>query len=579
MKKLIKYAKPYFGHIIIAVLSGIGCSIANVWMIDILKQLIDESIKGEIFTILPKIAVKVILVIIIGMFANYFVIRTTGFFGAGVLKDLRHDLVNHIIKMAPDFMEKNNFGDIMERASSDIDGIATYMQNYFKDCLYAPILVMVFTFYLFSLNPFLATICLGPLLVMVPLSIKLLKPVKIAQFAYVKLLGLTNNHIQEAFDGADVVKTYQLQEKLQHKYYTALKETFTISNRNDLWQYHLEPLSCLIREAPSAIALCIGGYLTLKGELTLGILVAWISGISNLNEPLVGAYQLVVRTQMAMISVKRVFEIMDMPIEDIEGNKLETKQTTKPVFTFQNVSFTYESQIENETKALEHLNLSIETGKKVALVGQSGCGKSTILKLMCRQYKTYDGEILFYGTPFSTFCSEAIRNDLALISQDTILFSISVLDNIRIGKPEANRDEIIEAAKKAGCHNFIKELPNGYDTLLEEKGSNLSGGQRQRISIARAILKNAPILLLDEPTSALDKETEIIVNEALKRISENKTVITVAHRLTTITDYDEIIVLDRGKIVESGTHETLIKANGIYCKMYHNYMALGGTNQ
>lgn len=191
---------------------------------------------------------------------------------------------------------------------------------------------------------------------------------------------------------------------------------------------------------------------------------------------------------------------------------------------------------------------------------------------MCRQYEVHNGEVLFYGNKFSDIAPETVRRDLALISQDTVIFPMSVLDNIRIGNPQASIEKVIEAAKKAGCDDFIKELPNQYDTLLEERGSNLSGGQRQRISIARAILKDAPILLLDEPTSALDKETEAFVNETLKIISQNKTVITVAHRLTTVVDYDKIIVFDEGKIVEAGTHKELIKAQGIYCKMYQNYI-------
>lgn len=572
MIRLVNYAKPYLGYIVITILAGIGCSVANVWIIDILKQVIDESVKGTIGVILPELVVKAVLIIIIGMFANYFVRCMTGFFGAGILRDLRRDLVNHIMKMTPDFMEKNNFGDIVERMSSDIEGIAAYMQSYFKDCLYVPIMVVVFTVYLFLLNPLLAAICLGLLFVLVPLSIKLLKPVKMAQSAYVKKLGLTNNNIQEAFDGVEVIKSYNLQKKMQDKYYAALKETFDISNRNDLWQYNIEPLSCLIREAPSAIALCVGGYLTFKGTVTLGILLAFISGIEKINEPLVNAYQLVVRTQIAMISIKRVFEIMEMPIEDTKNKLEKVDKTTKQVFVFKDVSFTYSKWMGSEKPVLNHFNLTIEEGRKIAFVGRSGCGKSTILKLMCRQYETCNGEILFYGNQFLDIAPEVVRNDLALISQDTVIFPISVLDNIRIGNPQACKEKIIEAAKKAGCDDFIKKLPNQYDTLLEEQGSNLSGGQRQRISIARAILKDAPILLLDEPTSALDKETERFINETLKIISRNKTVITVAHRLTTIIDYDEIIVFDEGKIVESGTHKELIKANGTYCKMYQNYM-------
>lgn len=573
MKSLIKYAKPYFIHIVIAVLSSIGCSVANVWIVDILKQLIDESVKGEIASALAGTAVKAALAIIIGMLANYLVIYTTGYFGTGVLKDLRHDLVNHIMKIAPDFMEKNNFGDIIERVSSDVSGIAGYMQTYFKDCLYVPVIVIVFALYLFSLNPLLAAACLGPLVIMVPLSIMLLKPVKIAQFEYVKLLGLTNNNIQEAYNGADVIKSYNLQKKIRDKYYIALKETFDISNRNDIRQYNLEPLSCLIRMAPIAVALCLGGYLAFQGNVTLGILIAFIGGIEKINDPLVGAYQLVVRTQMAMISVKRVFEIMEMPIEDIGDKLKEVDKKSEHVFELKNVSFSYVGMTEN---VLENLNLTVERGKRIALVGRSGCGKSTIIKLMCRQYEVCGGEISFYGNKFSDISPEVVRRDLALISQDTVIFPMSVSDNIRIGRPEACRDEIIDAAKKAGCDDFIKELPDGYDTMLEERGSNLSGGQRQRISIARAILKDAPILLLDEPTSALDKETEAFVNETLKIISQDKTVVTVAHRLTTITDYDEIIVFEEGKIVESGTHEELLCAGGKYCQMYHNYMESGG---
>lgn len=579
MKKLLKYAKPYLWHIAAAVLAGIGCSVANVWIIDILKQVIDESINGRIGHSLPEVIVKAVLAIITGMLANYLVVLMTGFFGAGILRDLRRDLVNHIIKLAPDFMEENNFGDIIERASSDIDGIAGYMQGYFKDCLYVPVIVIVFAVYLFSLNPLLAAACLCPLMIMVPLSIKLLKPVKIAQFEYVKRLGLTNNNIQEAFDGADIIKSYNLQDKIKGKYYKALRETFDISNRNDLRQYNIEPLSCLIREVPTAVALCAGGYLAFKGSVTLGILVAFIGGIEKINEPLVGAYQLVVRTQMAMISVKRVFEIIDMPVEDIESKQTETDKTAGQVFTFKNVSFTYANQQESRNAALENLNLTVEKGKRIALVGRSGCGKSTIIKLMCGQYKNYEGEIMFCKSKLSDLNPETVRKDLALISQDTVIFPMSVSDNIRIGNPNADRSEIIEAARKAGCDEFIRKMPDGYDTILEEKGSNLSGGERQRISIARAILKDAPVLLLDEPTSALDRENESIINDTLKVISQDKTVVTVAHRLSTITDYDEIIVLEDGKTIESGTHEELMKAGGHYCRMYNNYMMSGGEQE
>lgn len=564
MKRLLKYAKPYFVHIAVATLASIGCSAANVWIIDILRQVIDMSVAGEIAGELPELIIRAMLVIGVGLLANYLMVAMTGWFGAGILRDLRRDSLNHIMKTSPDFMERNNFGDMMERLSADVDGIAEYMKTYFKDCLYVPIVVVVFAAYLVSLNPLLAMMCLGPLAIMVPLSIKLLKPVKLAQAEYVKRLGLTNNNIQEAFDGVEVIKSYNLQERMQDKYFKALKETLDISNRNDLRQYHIEPLSCLIREAPTAIALCVGGYLAFHGNVTLGILVAFISGLEKINEPLVGAYQLVVRTQMAMISVKRVFEIMDMPEEAVEGKEAAIDTSGEAVFVFKNVSFTYAGQGETAKKALDKLNLTVRRGKRIALIGPSGCGKSTIIKLLCRQYEPDDGEILFYDNKYSELSPEAVRAELALISQDTILFPMSVLDNIRVGRPEATRAEIIHAAKLAGCDAFIQGLPEGYDTELEEKGSNLSGGQRQRISIARAILKDASILLLDEPTSALDEETEAYICETLSKISKGKTVITVAHRLSTIADYDEIIRMEDGRMKEVWKNEGTKKIPFLY---------------
>ncbi len=563
------------GHILGATLAGVGCSLANVWIVDILKQVIDKSVTGGLIEMLPEFVGKAAAVIVLGMIANYLVIAMTGWFGAGILRDLRRDALNHIMKTSPDFMEKNNFGDILERLSSDVSAIAGYMENYFKDCLYVPIVVVVFAVYLIGMNPMLALTCLGPLVIMVPLSIRLLGPVKISQAEYVRLLGLTNNNIKEAFDGADVIKSYNLQEQMKTKYYKDLKVTLDISNKNDLWQYNIEPLSCLIREAPTAITLCLGGFLALNGHVTLGVLVAFISGIEKINEPLVGAYQLVVRTQMAFVSIKRVFEIMDMPVEDLGDEPENIEKKNANVFEFKAVSFAYGGGA-GDKNVLTGFDLMVKEGQKIALVGHSGCGKSTILKLLCRQYEAGAGEILFYGNRYGDMSPKAVRNQLALILQDTTVFPMSVIDNIRIGKPEASRDEIIAAAKLAGCDGFVQELTCGYDTVLDERGSNLSGGQRQRICIARAILKDAPVLLLDEPTSALDKDTEELVSRTLMEISAGKTVVTVAHRLSTITDYDVIVVMDEGSIAEMGTHDELMARGGKYCKMYNEYVMVGG---
>lgn len=553
MKRLIRYAKPYYIHIIIAALASIGCSLANVWVIDILKQIIDITLSGEMGQRLPEILGKAALAIAVGLLTNYLVVSMTGLFGAGILRDMRKDAINAIMKCAPDFMEKNNFGDVMERMSSDTETIAGYMKTYFKDCIYVPIVVIVFAIYLLSLNPVLALVSLLPLAVLVPMSIKLLKPVKLAQAEYVKRLGLTNNHIQEAFDGVEVIKSYNLQNAREEKYYKDLKEALDISDKNDLRQYNIEPLSALIREAPTAITLCVGGVLAFGGDVSIGMLIAFISAIQKITQPLENAYQLVVRSQMAMVAANRVFYVLDVPPEEETQGLQEVDTSGEAVFRLEDVTFQYDGGKESEATvssyALRGINLVIPKGKKIALVGKSGSGKSTILKLLCRQYEASSGELFYYNHKFSEVSPQVMRESMAIISQDTILFPMSVADNIRIGKPEATRQEIAEAARLAGSHEFIQNLPQGYDTVLEEKGSNLSGGQRQRLSIARAILKDAPILLLDEPTSALDKETEAYITETIAEIAQNKTVITVAHRLSTISNYDEIITIEEGRIV------------------------------
>lgn len=555
MKKLLKYAKPYYAFIFIAAVASAGCSLAGVWVIDVLQKIIDKASQGTLISELPMLVINIVFAIIVGVISNYAVVAATGYFGTRVLKDLRRDALNAIMKTAPDFIENHNFGDVMERLSSDVEDLSGYMQNTFKDCLYVPIIVIVYSVYILSLNPLLALACIIPLAILVPVSIKLLQPIKVSQFKYTKLIGLTNNNIQEACDGADVIKAYNLQDKIEEKYYKDVKAALDISNDNDLKQYNIAPISELIRNLPTAITLCMGGYLAFNGSVTIGMMVAFMSAVKKINDPLEQAYQLVVRTQMAMISVKRVFYIMDMPPENNNEVYVLDKEIDKSgedIFTFKNVSHTYNN---SQKEAVSNINLTIKKGRKTAFIGKSGSGKSTLLKLIARQYELKEGSLCYYNKEYKELSPQLIRDDIALISQDAVLFPISVLDNIRIGKIDATKEEVERAAKLAKCDEFINNMPDKMDTVLDEKGSNLSGGQRQRIAIARAILKDAPILLLDEPTSALDKDTEKAICETIEEISEGKTVITVAHRLSTIEGYDVVVTMAEGNIVEVKTNE------------------------
>ena len=575
MKKLLKFSRPYYIHIIISAIASICGAVANVWVIDILKNVIDESINGGSSGIFVKIG-EGGLAIILGMVANSLIIYTTGYYGAGVLKDIRSATIKHVIQLAPDYMEKNNFGDLMARMSSDVEDISSYLSSYFKDCIYVPILVIIFVVYLVFMNPLLAVACLFPLLIFVPISIKLMKPIKYSQVDYMQKLGKTNNNIQEVCDGVDIIKSYGLEKILEKKYHKDLKKTLDISFTNDLRQYNVEPISRMISELPVAIALCLGGYLVFRGDISLGVLIAFVSVMKKLIDPLQSAYQLVIRTKMAMVSVDRVFYILD-EIKEQEGQQYRNiNLDNEEVFTLKNVSFAYDGMVEKKN-SLEDIDLTIKKGEKIAFVGRSGGGKSTLLKLLYKHYEITGGEIMFHGMNYNEMNPDQLRDNIALISQDAFLFPMSIEDNIRIGNSDASKVEIMIASKIANCHEFIEEFPGKYETLVGEKGTLLSGGQKQRISIARAILKNCPVILLDEPTSALDKKSEKLVNEAIDWISKEKTVVVVAHRISTIMNADEIVVIDDGKIAEKGNHNNLMKLNGLYSKIYTEYVSGGGS--
>lgn len=573
MKKLFEYSKPYYFHIIIDILANIALSISNVWITEILKNIIDLAVSKDFNNIYNDIFMG-ISAIILGMISSYLAIYMTGHYSAAILRDLRKKSIERLSQTAPDYMEINNFGDITARLSDDISSISIYLETYLKDCIYVPIVIVIFSIYLISLNPILAAVSLFPLAILLPLSIKFMKPVKLSQAEYVKLLGETNNNIQSLNDGVEVIKAYNLQDIMNEKYYHRLEKTLKISQLNDIRQYNVIPISNMIHDLPVIITMCLGGFGVFNGKLTIGVLIAFLSILKKLISPLEHGYQLVVRTQMADINIKRISCIIDAPIEENTELPLIKDKYCQNVFELKNVSFSYEK----DNPVLLNINLSIKKGQKIAFVGASGSGKSTLIKLLYKHYSTIEGNIYYCSNEYQNINPILLRNDISLISQDNIIFPMTIKENILIGNPNASEEEIISAAQTANCWGFIQKLPQGINSTVSEKGNSLSGGQCQRIAIARAILKNSEILILDEPTSALDKESEKLVNDAIAKISENKTIISIAHRLTTIQNYDKIFVMDKGKIAEEGTHIELMDKKGLYYHMYNNYTNSGGEH-
>lgn len=295
MGKLLKYSKKYWIQITLAAVSSVTASVSTVMIIDILKLIIDQIAGGTLKQTIHFIVIKMLIVICAGIVSNYMVVAMTGFVGAGLLQNLRNDAVNALMKASPEYINKCNYGDMMERITEDIEGLAGFMSGYFKDCLYVPVITIVYSVYLFLMNPPLAAICLMPLAIIVPINIKLLKPIKLRQHQYARELGQTNNNIEEAFAGAEVVKSYNLQKCMMNRYEKALYKTFVTSDKTDLAQYNLEPLSRAIQEIPLALAICVGGVFVFRNVITIGVLIAYMSIIKKLIDPLSYTYQLVVR--------------------------------------------------------------------------------------------------------------------------------------------------------------------------------------------------------------------------------------------------------------------------------------------
>lgn len=528
MLRLIKYVRKFYIHIILSAISCVGSSVSMVMLTNFLKKLIDGNYDHSLYYIA--------LILVMGAVSNYMMVYMTGYIGSGLLKNLREDCVKGVAKASPEYMDAHTNGDIIERISADVEVLADFIKEYFKDCLYVPIMVVVYSIYLISINPLLAVCCLFPLGILVPVNIKYMKPIKLMQFQYNKELALTNNNIQEAFDGAVTVKAYNLQERLSKKYYSAMHRILKISNDTDAKQYNLEPVSRAIQELPVGIALILGSILVLNGRSSLGTLIAYISILRNLVEPLAMCYQLVVRSQSAVISVSRVFEVIDAPAEkDFTATDVLDSATA---IEFKNVSFRYK---EEGADILNNMTFEIKKGSHVAFIGHSGSGKSTVLKLIAALSKPDKGSIKIFGNDYSKLSPEYIRSKIAYVSQDAILFPMSVEDNIRIGNAEATSRDIQRVIQAAKCEEFS-------NVSLTEHGNNLSGGQRQRLSMARALIKDADIFLLDEPTSALDDDTEAILCETISNLPADKTVIMVTHKLSAVADYDHIYTINGGSI-------------------------------
>ena len=562
IKRLYPFIKPHNRWIGIVIACNIVIALVNILTAYVFKNITDIAVGKQYQEAFVSFVYLLMAAALVSVVASYLNIYALSRFNAFTIRDLRDKMASHLEKLSVPYMERYHTGDLLSRFNYDIEVIQTFLNN-IPNFIYQPLIfVSAFIYALFiNWKLLLAAVILMP--IAMQLSNVLYKPIQNYFIELQKRYAEANSIIQDTVGGIYAVKTLNLKKVLDEKFSEIMSGVFGWSIKIDKRFALFTPISIVIIIAPTLIVNVFGGYLTVQGEMTAGSFIVFLYLITYLTNPVMIFSQMINSVHQTRGAVTRVFELLDEPVEHFGDNNFKTTDCEFPA-EFINVLFSYNE----ENRVLNNLSFRLPKGKTIALVGTSGSGKSTILKLLCGFYKVQEGSIKLYGKDLAQWDIESARDQISFVFQDTYIFPLTIAQNIASGRMDASRDDIIDAAKAAYAHEFIMELPKGYDTVTGERGIGLSGGQRQRIAIARAVLKNSPILLLDEPSSALDNHSEAMIQESLDRFMKERTVLVVAHRLSTIKKADEIIVLDNGGIVERGTHEQLMGREGLYKQLY-----------
>ncbi|AUS26504.1 ABC transporter ATP-binding protein [Paenibacillus polymyxa] len=541
----------------------------------ILGKAIEQMAQGT-FSSTQNMIYLVVGMTVIGMPCKFVMRYASARFSVSALRDLRGDLVHKFYDLPVSSVESKFTGDLVSRLTNNTALLQNFFIQQFANLFYLP---LVFTasltlLLLTSWKLVLASLALMPVGMIITSLMS--KPIEKYSKELQEKIAHLNAVGQDAIGGIPIVKAFNMQAVLLKKYMVITEEVIKRGLRLEKRYAFITPVGVMMLATPIILVIVYGGYLIQQGELNAGGIVLFLYLISFILQPVAMLPTIISQMKEAGGAAKHLFEVLDWPDErqdgkitsisqDLEEDDAESKDDI-PVVSFEHLTFGYNE----ENTVLKEISFQVGQGETVAIVGASGGGKSTIFKLLCgfNEPGEHAGTVQLFGKNLTDWNLTSLRSHISMVSQEPSLFPATIAENIGYGRLEATRKEIVEAAKAAHAHDFIVQLPEGYETLLSERGGGLSGGQKQRISIARALLKNAPLLLLDEPTSALDSQSEAQVQIAMNAAMQNRTVLVIAHRLSTVRQANRIIVLDQGSIVESGTHEELLGRDGVYRKLY-----------
>ncbi|HDM8825509.1 SAV1866 family putative multidrug efflux ABC transporter [Staphylococcus aureus] len=572
IKRYLQFVKPYKYRIFATIIVGIIKFGIPMLIPLLIKYAIDGVTNNHALTTDEKvhhltIAIGIALFIFVIVrppieFIRQYLAQWTS---NKILYDIRKKLYNHLQALSARFYANNQVGQVISRVINDVeqtkDFILTGLMNIWLDCI--TIIIALSIMFFLDVKLTLAALFIFPFYILTVYVFfgRLRKLTRERSQALAEVQGFLHERVQ----GISVVKSFAIEDNEAKNFDKKNTNFLTRALKHTRWNAYSFAAINTVTDIGPIIVIGVGAYLAISGSITVGTLAAFVGYLELLFGPLRRLVASFTTLTQSFASMDRVFQLIDEDYDIKNGVGAQPIEIKQGRIDIDHVSFQYN---DNEAPILKDINLSIEKGETVAFVGMSGGGKSTLINLIPRFYDVTSGQILIDGHNIKDFLTGSLRNQIGLVQQDNILFSDTVKENILLGRPTATDEEVVEAAKMANAHDFIMNLPQGYDTEVGERGVKLSGGQKQRLSIARIFLNNPPILILDEATSALDLESESIIQEALDVLSKDRTTLIVAHRLSTITHADKIVVIENGHIVETGTHRELIAKQGAYEHLY-----------
>lgn len=571
IRRFAPYFKKYWWILVLDLICAALTTVCELALPLIIEQLTDRGINNiGLLTVeyILRIGILYMVLKLVDVGASFFMASVGHIMGTKIETDMRRDLFGHLQKLSFAYFDNTKVGTIMSRITSDLFDVTEFAHHCPEEFFIAAIKIIGAFAILCTMSVKLTLIIFAVLPFMLIAAYFFNHKMRELFLSQRVQLGEINAQVEDSLLGIRVVKSFANEDIEIKKFEEGNQKFYRTKRLRYLFMGGFESSNKFFDGLMYVVVVVVGAIFMMNGAIQPSELVAYLMYITTLINSIHRIVQFTEQFQSGMTGVQRFFEIMDAEIDIFDNPGATDIGEVKGDVTFDHVGFTY---MDDGTEVLSDINLEVKAGENIALVGPSGGGKTTLCNLIPRFYDTTKGSIRIDGKNIKDVTLRSLRGQIGFVQQDVYLFSGSVYENIEYGKPGASREEVIEAAKMAGAHEFIESLSSGYDTYVGERGVKLSGGQKQRISIARAFLKNPPVLILDEATSALDNESERIVQESLEKLAKGRTTFTIAHRLTTIKNATKILVLTENGIEESGTHRELMNKKGIYYGLYNSY--------